>query len=272
MMLPRFLPAVLAVGFAVAARAAGDPAPKPDFTTTAEELMKEVAADPKAAAAKYDGKHLAVTGPLSFSDPRWLRGRDFSLYGGKKKPTDMFGLFVEGRLPPGEGTGRRYLVAKQKVELAGRVVLVEAHRVVLTGCTLTPLEKVDLSEVAAADLGAAFDREVDGAAKKYGGPHDDDRKQMILTGTVREVKKPGEYVTEVVLDTPSKLGVTLELWKDEAAGLKPGDKVRANAHCWGVAWTGYQQRDQRVRCHGLLLPASDGKNGAAGKKDPGPKK
>jgi len=76
--------------------------------------MKEGSADPKAAADKYKGKVVAVTRSVSSVDTPYSKNK-LTLSAGKKKPTDLFGLFVDGDLVSGQLAKARQLAAGQKV-------------------------------------------------------------------------------------------------------------------------------------------------------------
>lgn len=239
------LPIVLAaVG---AARAADEPAKKPDLKVTAEALMKEVAADPKAASTKYMGKVIAVSGTVSSVDGPYTKNI-LTLNAGKKKPTDIGGLFVDGKLAEGQLEKARLLGIGQKVEMTGEVTKVEADRVTLGSATVGGADKSSLPTVTAKDLAAAYAKDLTAAGKKYGDlqtPRD-----VLLTGTVREVKDAGYGRKNVFLDGSGKLSVRLSLPAEEAAGLKKGDTVTAKATCRGP---GHTELEGQILCDGNLV-------------------
>ena len=61
----RDLLALFALVFAAGGVRSDDGERKPTVRIAADKLLKEVLANPKAAAAKYEGKIIAVSGPVS---------------------------------------------------------------------------------------------------------------------------------------------------------------------------------------------------------------
>jgi hypothetical protein len=238
---------------AVLAARADDPPRKPAVKVTAEALMKEAAADPKAAAAKYQGKLVAVTGPVSSVDSPYAKNV-LTLAAGKRKPTDASGLFVDGKLAPGQAEKGRLLARGQKVALTGEVVTVAADRVTLAGCTFAEVEKVTLPTVTAKELAAAYAKAPAAAARKYGDLST--RKEFVLTGVVRELRDTKYAHKVVVLEPGGKPAVTVTLSKEDAEGLKKGDAVRVKADCRGL---GHTELEGQILCDGVLLKGEGGK-------------
>ena len=238
---------------AVPVRAGDGPPRKADYKMTAEALMKEVVADPKKAADKYTGKVIAVTGPVSSIDSPYAKNL-LTLSAGKKKPTDISGLFVDGDLAPGQAAKGRLLARGQRVEMTGKVAKVEADRVRLESCTFTEVDKANMPAVTAKDLAAAYARDPAAAGRKYGNLSAS--KDILLTGVVREVKDTRYSHKVVVLEPAGKPTVTVTLSKEDAEGLKKGDAVRLKAACRGL---GHTELEGQVLCDGVLLKNGGGK-------------
>jgi len=234
-------------------RAGDDPPRKPDYKVTAEALMKEVTADPKKAADKYMGQVVAVTGPVSGIDSPYAKNI-LTLSAGKKKPTDVSGLFVDGDLAPGQAARGRLLARGQRVEMTGEVTKVEADRVRMGSCTFTEVDKSNMPTVTAKDLAAAYAKDPAAAGRKYGNlsaPRD-----ILLTGVVREVKDTQYSHKMVLLEPAGKPTVSVSLSKEDAEGLKKGDALRLKAACRGL---GHTELEGQVLCDGVLLKDAGGK-------------
>ena len=76
------------------------------------------------AQAKYQGKVIAVTGPVQTAEPSG--GRGFRLNGGKLKPTDPFTAGVDCRVPDSQAPRAWLLGQGQKVRATGRFDSVDA--------------------------------------------------------------------------------------------------------------------------------------------------
>jgi hypothetical protein len=74
------------------------------------------------------------------------------------------------------------------------------------------------------------------------------RGGIILAEQVLKDTKETEYGTRVILEVSGKLGVQVGLDKEEAKGLKPGDKLRFKTLCRGVV-----PKEDVVLCFGRIL-------------------
>src|SRR5207248_1291277 len=102
----RHLLVVFVLVLAAGAVRSDDGERKPAVRIAADKLLKEVLANPKAAAAKYEGKIIAVSGPMSMPTASAARLHDqpdakntLSVDADQKKLADPF---VDGELAKGE--------------------------------------------------------------------------------------------------------------------------------------------------------------------------
>jgi hypothetical protein len=229
-----------------------DSSRKPTVKIGAEKLLKEVLANPKAAAAKYEGKVIAVSGPALMTTYHAQQLHDgknqLSIIAGQKTPKDVgFNLFVEGELAPGLAAKAWMLALGQKIEMIGKVTSVKEDRVTMEDCTYRELEKITLPRITAKNLVAAYLKDPRRADATYGSGNKS--KQMFLTGVIREIL--GGDVRTLVLEPPGKLNVHVNaVSSKEAEGLKKGDTVTLKADCRGV---GTFKNADKILCTGIIL-------------------
>jgi hypothetical protein len=256
---------VLAAG---AARSDGDER-KPTVRIAADKLLKEVLANPKSAASKYEGKIIAVSGPVSMPTASAARFHDrpdakntLSVDAGQKKPGDIFNLFVDGDLAKGEAAKAWMLVHGQKIEMIGKVTRIEKDKVLMEDCTYHELEKVILPVVTARNLVAAYTRDWNKANATYGSWNKS--KQMILTGVIQDIHINDQFPTATLfLEPRGKFTIQVGVGSSEAAGLKKGDTVKLKADCTGP---GHSANEGKILCTGVILKEDEAPKKEAPKK------
>ena len=232
-MIRRFLLTVLAAALALAARAPADkPAKpvKPDFVVSADAISKEVFADEKKAAAKYEGKVVQIDGPVMTAN-KMLDPAGFSVEGGKKSPDDFSGYLVRCSVPKADLRKAWALAGKQKVSATGRVESVTGLSLTLSGVAVKELEPAKVPEVKAEALAAEYAKSGDAArAKKYLG--EDFRCEVVVTGVVAAVAQAG-VVWTVTLAGQGATRVACTFDPEDVKKLRAGDRVTVEGYLSG---------------------------------------
>lgn len=262
----RHLLALLALVFAAGAVRSDDGERKPTVRIAADKLLKEVLANPKAAAAKYEGKIIAVSGPVSMPTASAARLHDkpdakntLSVDAGQKKLADPF---VDGELAQGEAAKAWMLAHGQKIEMIGKVTRIEKEKVLMEDCTFRELEKVTLPEVTSKNLVAAYTRDSQKANATYGSWNKS--KQMILTGVIQEIKGSDQVpTTTLFLEPRGKFTIQVAVTSSEATGLKMGDTVKLKADYTGP---GHSANEGKILCTGVILKDDEAPKKQAAKK------
>lgn len=202
------------------APAAGRP-DKPDFSLTAEDISKEVFADEKAAAARYKGKWVELTGSEEWAS-KYGHASGFNMTGGKKKPGDLTGYIIRIGVPPAD-VEKAWMMSKgQKVKAFGRVQDVSGLMLNVDQAAVTELEPSKLLTVKAEDLAADYAKDGDAAEKKYRG--EAFSREIAVTGTVAELTQEKDFQYVVLAGSGSTV-VKCTFDKDDWKALKKGDKV-----------------------------------------------
>ncbi len=265
----RHLLALLALVLAAGGVRSDDGERKPAVRIAADKLLKEVLANPKAAAAKYEGKIIAVSGPVSMPTASAAQLHDkpdgkntLSVDAGQKKPAEIFHLFVDGELAQGEAAKAWMLAHGQRIEMIGKVTGVEKEKVLMEDCTFRELEKVTLPVVTAKNLVAAYTRDWLKANATYGSWNKS--KQMILTGVIQEIKSSDQIPkTTLFLEPRGKFTIEVGVNSSEATGLKKGDTVKLKADCTGP---GHSANEGKILCTGVILKDDEAPKKEAAKK------
>jgi hypothetical protein len=103
----------------------------------------------------------------------------------------------------------------------------------------------DPIKVSAKDLTAAFVKDSNAAAKKYGDAMNP--KDVIVTGTVADVVN-GTYGKIAKIEGEGKAVVSCLLRKEDAESVKKGDKIVIQGKC-----RGYFKSDKSVDLNGGML-------------------
>lgn len=109
--------------------------PEPKFKGTAEDFVKEVLADPPAAAKKYSGQVVELEGTVATPDKTTPKGR-FVVTGATGKftttSTDLICTPAEGVKAPTAG---------QRVKITGKVgASINVISIDVNGCAVEPLK------------------------------------------------------------------------------------------------------------------------------------
>jgi hypothetical protein len=103
----------------------------------------------------------------------------------------------------------------------------------------------DPIKVSAKELTAAFVKDPNAAAKKYGDAMNP--KEVIVTGTVADVVN-GTYGKIAKIEGEGKVVVSCLLRKEDAESVKKGDKIVIRGKC-----RGYFKADKSVDLNGGVL-------------------
>jgi hypothetical protein len=220
--------------------------PKPDFSLDATELAKEVLADPKAAAAKYKGKVVELSGTVSSATPIY-NPRGVTLNGAKKKPNDLFALFIDCDLQP-ELRDKGWLLARgQKVKVTGEVAAAGADRITLTNATFAELEKNPTPSVTSKELAAAYVKDEKAANAKYGDSLN--RKDVFVEGVLTDIADSQFSGYKVLkLEGHGRVFIASSVRTADAEGLKKGDTVRIKGDC-----RGFFKEQNMIECSGHVI-------------------
>jgi len=207
----------------------------PELKTTAEDLVKEVMADKKAAADKYS-KDKVVEVERAVRHALLTKGivdtLSFSLCGGKG---ELGQLDVQCYLKDTEKDKVSWLGKGQKVSVIGKVIMASPTTISLNECTVTEKGPNPTMKIAAEQLAAEFAKDEKAAKEKYGvylaHPSDvvNSAKEVIVEGTVADLlKRKGEFFGEdhlAILAGSDGMTVTCNLDQKTWESLKKGDKV-----------------------------------------------
>lgn len=223
--------AVLLIAFSLVTSAQAQET-RPDFKLDAKAFGKEVYKDVKAAAKKYKGKKIELTGQVSSASKRY-NPKGFSLESGLKH-RKLAGLVVSinVELPQDLREAGWALGWKQKVSVIGELKKADDNEIVLTNASFKELEKNPTPIVKATDLAAAFARNPKAATAKYAPRYE--RKQLFLDGKITGITD-GPFSSKLIqLEGSGKLPVSCPVPEADAEGLKKGDVVRIKGETRGV--------------------------------------
>jgi len=148
---------------------------KPDFTLTADEIVKELTKDEKAGQQKFSGKLVEITGEVDsvqVTNEPWAR---VWLKGSGKHPA-IFCVVSTDQVPKASQLSR-----KQKVKLTGTAGEKLGTYSDLDKCSLIELDKSNVIRITSEDFAKEFTADKKAAMSKYTD------KDLIITGLLEEV-------------------------------------------------------------------------------------
>jgi tRNA_anti-like len=206
--------------------------PKPDFSVTAEAMMKEYIADERSADRKYQDKLVEVTGTVDSVACKHTTGSGRMMLGlaGAKR---TFSIVCS--VPPEDEHMLNRLFHGQKVKVTGKCSKRYSHSVELYPCVVRELEPSKIIASTAVAVAKEFDSDPKAAADKYSKSED-----VILSGTVADV---------------------LDDWNERQPSpvvmLKGSDKTRVFVHLWFQDWQDLQKgQEVQFRIQSGLWPSS----------------
>jgi hypothetical protein len=202
-------------------QSAGDPPaaqePTPDVVTTAEAMVNEFLADPKAAGAKYEDKLVEIEGRVEYANPN-KAPHAIPLMGVKSPKTGgVVGItcYEVKDMDKFWGLGHG-----QKVKVVGRFVGYFQSHLRLEPCTIMSLEPNSTRTVRARRLTAEFASDEKAAKQKYVPPGQEEA-ELVVEGVVAAL-------TQQAVGQVTKYAVELEgQWPYRVVGFLPEADWRA---------------------------------------------
>lgn len=223
-----------------ASGSAADPSkadPKPSLSVTSDELYEAFAKDQKAAAAKYDGQVIELTGPVGA-----IRNRGYDRERGvvirhKGVPADRTARSLQGiqcsvtdpKIVGAMGIG-------QVVKLTGKFRS-SGNVLMLDGAKITDAGRDACLRPGLEEFVAKFEANPKEAAKEF------DDRTIVLTGKVKSLAKGELDFQEVVLESKAgTIGHVIVLFSLEKAKFAVGDTVTLAG-----AFDGYDDSKKKVK-------------------------
>lgn len=194
----------------------GGERPRTEFKVSAAEMAKEFIADAKAAESKYKDKGVELTGQVAqvISGERLV----VSLEGAKKNEKDIVGVSVNCYLVPASQDVGARATKGQKVRATGVYRSKFASVLQVMDCTLEALEPSKIHEVTAEALAAEFQKDPEGAAKKYRD------QSVIVTGEIADLPEKGGF-RYATLKGKGPVNIRITMGPEDISKLQKGQTV-----------------------------------------------
>jgi hypothetical protein len=198
--------------------------PKPDFTVTAVEFVKESKSDRKAFTAKYSGKTVEVTGTVWMT---YIPTSQVLLNGYKEKPTDSVGTPVYCNIPEKLNEQLRGLARGQQVTVRGKFPK-SGSFALLDDCEFVKVGPNNAFATTLTALDAEFKKNRNVAEKKY------DERSVVVRVKVLDAKTQDSKVVWTVTPSTGKATLKVQAWADpqlekkfqqELEKIKTGDVI-----------------------------------------------